>query len=385
MKKGKIVSKVITGMFLVLAAAYIGVNVYDYVSDPLVTEPAVMASVIENGTTDGYIIRTETIVTAGGDAVAASAFDGEKVAAGQTLAIKYSGEEAIQRAGSIKTLETRISQLESLLSSGNEDTSKSAAKAAKDLASAAARGDLSQLTELSLRVESYIFGNETADEEELLELKTELARLESINEGIEYISAQMSGTFTSVTDGYESISPDEIRDITPSALKNKFSDDAKKQETAIGKLVTGSTWYYAAVMEKADAERLAEGESVEIKFYGNYTGTLSMNTESIGPEEEGSCVVLFSCRTSLAETASLRELSGEIIFSENTGLKVSKSSVYSDEDGAYIFVISGLQAKKIYIDIICEIDAAYLVEGELRAGTEVISKAQGLYDGKVVR
>ncbi len=385
MKKSGILSRIILALAIVAAAAYIGLNIYSAASKPFDTEFAVTGTVAESAPVQGWIVRNETVLTDGAAVVSLSVKDGVKVANGQTVAVGYSGEEAIKNAGEILTLRNRISQLESFELNTDDNGDDSASAAAARLSSAAARGDLSNLTDISMAVRGAVFGEKSEGQEELLSLKTELARLESESDGIDPILAPVSGTFTSATDGYESVSGPDLEGLTVSGLRKLFSGDEKQKEGVVGKIAEGSVWYFAATAPESAFEELKPGDGADIAFYGSYSGTLKMTLEQVSAPSDGKCAAVFSCRTAMADTISIRELTGEILFGSSTGIRVPKAAIYSDEDGTYLYIVSGLQARKVYADIVCEDGDCYLVSGELRPGVEIITKAFDLYDGKVVR
>lgn len=63
----------------------------------------------------------------------------------------------------------------------------------------------------------------------------------------------------------------------------------------IGKLVTAKKWYFAAVMSKADADRLNLGGSATLDFPQHYSGTVSATVFSKSePDSSGEVAVVFA-------------------------------------------------------------------------------------------
>ena len=86
----------------------------------------------------------------------------------------------------------------------------------------------------------------------------------------------------------------------------------------------------------------------------------------------------------------MRTVSATVEFETVTGMLVPKEAMHVDENGKkYVYVLSGLQAQQVDITITGEVDDCYITESEsgglLNEGAEIIVKANGLYDGKVVR
>ena len=98
--------------------------------------------------------------------------------------------------------------------------------------------------------------------------------------------------------------------------------------------------------------------------------------------------VLLSVLGSLEAVASLRELTATIVFESLQGIRVPKEAVHLDEDGdSFVYILEGLQAAMVYVDVIAEDGDYYMVEetGDgLRVGDQIITRANDLYDGAVV-
>ena len=205
----------------------------------------------------------------------------------------------------------------------------------------------------------------------------------------ERIDAKAEGTFTSAVDGFESITPDMLEDLSPDGLREIFSSPDMMELNPIGKLITGIRWYYAAIVEEDAAVWLSPGDTVRLDFTRTYSASLDMTVESVGDSHDGECVIVFSCDRFMQNVASLRELTATIVFESLSGIRVPKEAVHLDEEGdTLVYILEGLQASAVYVDIIAESGDYYMVEetGEgLRTGDQIITRANNLYDGAVVQ
>ena len=121
--------------------------------------------------------------------------------------------------------------------------------------------------------------------------------------------------------------------------------------------------------------------------FGRYYGQeLKMTVESISPEENGWRAVCFSCSTNLADVLSMRFQEAELIFSQETGLRIPRQALRVGEDGSvFVYVQTGLREEAKAVELITDHGDYYVVRGEgLHAGDEIIVSGKGLYDGKVV-
>ena len=93
---------------------------------------------------------------------------------------------------------------------------------------------------------------------------------------------------------------------------------------AIGKLVTAKKWYFASVMNKADADRLNLGGSAALNFPQHYNSTVSAIVLSKSePDDSGKVAVVFACNAALADTLAMRKTTADVVYSEHTGLRVT--------------------------------------------------------------
>ena len=76
------------------------------------TATAISYAVEETFPAQGYIVRTETVITERGSDVTPVAGEGERVASGQVIAVEYLSREALETASELRSLRLRIAQLE---------------------------------------------------------------------------------------------------------------------------------------------------------------------------------------------------------------------------------------------------------------------------------
>lgn len=298
----------------------------------------------------------------------------------------------MERAARIRELQTQIEQIEQNLN-GRKSQSELASDSILSLSKGVNSGNMTDIQTAVTGIETYIMGLNGSTENPEDTLNTLVAELESLrsqsSSDTSYIDSDYSGIFTSVTDGYESVTIDDLDNITPSALAALFQGKNPGPDS-IGKVVTGIEWYFAAIMNTSDAERLSVGESCKIEFTNNFSETITMTVEYISSDENGNTAVIFSSNKYVSDIASLRELSGNIMFDSYTGIAVPKNAVHYDEDdNAFVYVLVGLQARSADIEILDEFEDYYVVSSQdgslLRVGSEVITKGRDLYDGKVVQ
>lgn len=395
MKRSDFVIRLISGLLFAALVLYIGYYFYNSKKNAFKTVLASVYTVEDGVRVNGYFVKNEKLLSGDGGYIALTAEEGDKLAAGDAYATEYTSAGALERASLIKSTQLEIQQTESLMSSSvaKDRTSDSIL----ELAYAMNSDDFSSLDEAAIGVKTYILGGETeyGDEqlkEQLTSLQDSLASLEAeeaADSDAKAITAEENGTFSSVVDGFESVSPDMISDITPEELTALFKEGGSRDSVTLGKLVTGVEWYFAAVMDAEDAAGFKVGNTETISFASIFDEPVKLKVENIGPESAGQQVVVFSCSKYFFKAAAARETEGTIVRESYSGIRVPKEAMHLDDDGnTFVYVVTGIRAGIKHVEVIGELDDCYIVSdgksSELHTGDEIIVSAKGLYEGKVI-
>jgi len=381
MKRSDFFIRLTTGLLFLAVACYIGVYLYNALVNTYVTTRAINYSIEETLSAQGYIVRTETVLSDDGVAVLPIVGEGEKVAAGQAIAVEFMNLDALEIASEIRALRLKIAQLET----ARVNNDAASFDAVLELSAAVSNNDLRRLDELSLNIETSVFSVET----DISVLQNRLDELEGRSVGTRTIYAQMSGTFSHVVDGFEHISPDMLRGMSPTDLSAHFRSPYGTYGS--GKLITEFKWYYAAIMDYEDASQLSSGQMKSVQFFGAYNAEVEMLVESIGRREDDLCVVLFSSDRGIHDVAPLRALRSDVVFGIVSGIRVPREAIHLDDDNnTFIYLQTSGYAEKVDVEILIETGDSYLVRdgaetgSPLRVDSIIIVKANNLYHGKVV-
>ncbi|MDR1298936.1 MAG: hypothetical protein LBJ84_01625 [Oscillospiraceae bacterium] len=395
MRRGDYFIRLVTAVLFLAVASYIGLYIYNAAKNPFQTATAEAGEYSSSVKAQGYVIRSEQAITGGGGAMTPAVGEGEKVAAGALVANGYSGQRAFAQADEVRALRLQIEQLESQdrsAASAAAGAYTPALDAATALSRAVQRSAFDEIESLCMLVENVIFTEPSASADALPALRARLDALEAEQTGQSGVYAPASGVFSSSVDGFERVGPEAIGSMrTPSALAEAFSY-AGAGSGAAGKLITGITWYYAAVIDSGAAAELTAGKDVDVGFTGSRRVTFTMRLDEVYAPEEGRCVAVFSCRSGIGAVASMRYSEADVALGSVSGLLVPRQAIRLSDDGrTYVYVYSGGRARMEYADILGEFDDMYIVRdgaaggSPLRVGAEIIVKANGLYDGKVIR
>ena len=283
------------------------------------------------------------------------------------------------------------------------------------LRSSAALNDYSSLEDQVLEVKSsvlrreYAYGADLSAVDLAARLTEMTAQYEALRaqnyDAVTRITAPVSGTFSALVDGYETlIDPDTALQLTPEGLSGLMKQPPEADRTAAGKLITSNQWQFAALVTQEEGERLARESGVTLRFASDFTQDIPMEVVRVGEPENGQAVVVLSTDHCLEQTTLLRRQTAELIFDSRSGLRVPKGAVRmidgtrTDEETGEItqystlgvYVVTAGRAEFKPVEILAEGDEFYVVRSvnqdrkALRAGDEVVIRGTGLYDGKLL-
>lgn len=424
MKESTLATKVMIAILCLGVAVYLAVYFVQGWEEPLVTARAYTYTQDVGMEARGILVREEIILPdAGGSYVDQILAEGEKAAAGQAAALLYTDPAALTTRQAIRTLSAEIEQLQYALSSGTQTTDASrldgqVLSSITALRSLTAKGDLTALEDyaLSLRTmvfkRDYAYGDTNAAGQlgQLIQSKqAELVQLNaSLNQVASVVYTPAAGVFSGTVDGWEGLlTPDKLEGLTAAGLEALLAQSPAPAAGPVGKLITGSTWYFAALLEGTDTG-LKSGRTYTLTFSGDYYGQIPMELDRVSLEGEQT-LAIFSCRSHLADTTLLRAQTVDVVIHHLEGIRVPRKALRvetvdeplesGNPDGPTrqvnrykVYIVERSQAWGREVEILYTDENFYLVRPvdpaaakRLRAGDEIILNSSGIYDGKVVR
>lgn len=420
MKESTLATKVMIAILCLAVGVYLAVYLFRGWEDPLLTTYAYTYTQDLGMEATGLLVRQETVLPdAAGSYVDHILSEGEKASAGQGVALLYNDSSVLTTRQSIRTLEMEIEQLEYALASGTQTTDASrldgqVLSSITALRALTAGGDLTALEDCTLNLRTMVFKRDyaygdTAAAGQLSQLiEDKRAQLQQLNASLNQVArtvyAPVAGVFSGSVDGWEGgVTPDGLEALTAESLANLLSQTPVPQPGAVGKLITGSTWYFAALLPGTDSG-LQTGRTYTLNFSGDYYGQIPMKLERVALEE-GQTLAVFSCRSHLADTTMLRIQTVDVVVRQIEGIRIPRKALrvetetVADEDGSTrdvnrykVYTVIRSQAWGQEVEVLYTDDNFYLVRpvddtasDRLRPGDEVIVSSADIYDGKVVR
>ena len=423
-------NKVVMTLFFAAIILYMGGAAWRGLRDPYPTVQAYTYVVEDTMEATGYLVRQEqvihgwTIQAEGTEAtVRLLPSEGEKIAAGTTVALLYSDGAAMERSQRLETLEAEAAQLREAITAGEngqgEQIGRKVTSSMVALRRAVEAGDFTRLESQVGTFKSAVYqqaqryGNGDDLAAALTAAQNEINTLRALTpqEGVR-VTVPQSGIFSGQVDGYETVLVPEITEgVTPSLLDSLESRAVEEDSSALGKLITNSQWYFIFSLGEEQAKRLTVGRAVPVRFSRDWSGTVDLTVERISLPENGRVAVVLSTRKFLSETTLLRRQTVELIFDSQMGIRVPLGAVRVEEQtetdkesgetrtvqvtGVYVQV--GAFAEFKPVTVLAQGEDYYMVRPllpenadtvqqklALRAGDSVIIASEEIWDGKVI-
>lgn len=412
MKQGTVITRVVILLLFAAVLAYLGFTVWQGLSEPYQLVATYAYQMDDGLALDGVVVRREAVIEGRSDLSEVLPQEGEKVAAGATVALVYSNASAMEDRREAKELRLQLEQLNYAMRRNDSmgDSNKLDSQLVTTLAelkTASSSGELGGLEEQGLDLRSLVLkrtGDLTTNAQSLAALQAAAsgieAQLKTLNTSsgqlTRHVTVNQSGIFSGLADGLEGqLTPDVLDELTVGRLDQLLQSEITPSPTAIGKLITGSTWYFATSVDDASAQRLEEGERYTLAFSGDFDKEVSMRLERLGSSEGGRRVAVFSSDRYLSQVTLARLSTATLVFERFTGVRVPDKAlrVLTNDDGSTtlgVYTLVGRQAEFKSVEIVREGEGFYLLRGTannrkvLRPGDTIILSNQELYNGKVI-
>ena len=404
MRKTSPLMKILPIAVLAAVLFYFAVQLYNYLSDPVSTTLVTEGQAEDTIALNGWLLRDEEVLPAQSGTLSRERQEGDRVGVGQVLATVYADDGALQTVSQIETLELQLQQLQFALTSYLDpdaalklDTSITGdiltlrqTLSAGDYA--AAESDLAALKAAVLKRDHGSYTSQEEIQAQIKSVESEIQQQKAALSGAKTVTAKASGTYSAVCDGYESVLTEAfLEDVTPGKLNGV---KAAAEQSNVGKLIYGDTWYYAVVLPAEQAAALKDMGRVDVRLAKGFDQSIRMSVVSVSREENGQAAVVLSSTRYLAQTTLLRHQAADAVLHTYQGLRVPADALRVSADGTTgVYCVDGENASFRPVTLVYQGEGYALVtpaEGvadtrTLRAGDQVIATSEELYDGKVIR
>lgn len=391
------------GLLLVFVV-YIGYQVILNLSDRIETLDAVVVTVEDKLQGEGVFFRAQTMLdAASGKNAEYLVENGEKVAKGQAVAMFFDDVESIS---TYRAYKNAVNEGESLKYAythlaGGSDSGKidslmflSMLDLTAELESGlvnAAEQDYADIAQLVIRRDGSKMSEEEYKAAEAALRSEQQSLLKSIKGRASAVSAPVPGYFVRSCDGFESkLSPDTSKEITPKLVHEVLEAEGSAAEDGVGSIITGFSWYFAAVMDAEQAATLRGQEYATIRFPQIGTDTLRVSVLGVQNEQNGEAVVLFKSNQMDPVFLQSRQQTIELVRETYSGIKVPREALRQVDGEWGVYCLVGAISRFKPIEWTYQTESYYLVKPAASASKglymydKIIVKGKDLAVGKVV-
>lgn len=393
--------KILSLAVLVAVVTLLGIEGYRYFHRSVSVSVAYTGQVTDSLSVTGWVVRQETPLPDTPGTLLRQVQEGEKVHAGQAVAMAYASKSALEVVSQLEDTELKLQQLQFARSSFLD--SDAALKVDSDISDsilrlhiATADGDYATATQemsamkTAVLKRSYSYESLEQIDQAIAQTRSDISSLQNQLSGATSVKTAVAGIYSGSTDGSEeALTPDFLTDVSPARLDALSTGSAVK---SAGKIITDNTWYFAANIPAQQARELQVGQEVTLRLSKGLQQDTPAYVQSISAEEDGRVAVVLSCTRYISQVTLLRHQQGEILLREYKGLRVPSAALRMDEEGSLqLFCRLGAYVCSKPVDLVYRGDGFCLVRSAqgaadariLRQGDLVISTARALTDGMI--
>lgn len=394
----------IMAVICVTVLCYFGLQGYQYFNQSQKTVEAYEYCVEETTAVNGYIIRDEHVLPDDGSGLLRlTRAEGEKVGIGDTVAVRYSDKEALDRQNKLDKL---IRQQEQLMYAkqtvaGSEGSLRLDLQIMEQIVAMRQAIEADKPETMEEHISSlealitkrdYTYASPENVDSKMTALSKQIRELSAKSGGMmKKIKASVPGLYSAVVDGYETVlKPENIASLKPSSLQKIKADPAVS--SAVGKLILGDDWTYVVTMREKDAEELRIGSRKTLRLAKGIDRNLTAHVSMISEPENGQVLVAFTGDRYLSELTMLRKQTADIINRRVTGIRIPENALRVNENGETgLYCLIGKRVRFKPVKVIYTGEDFILVQPnaerelyQFRAGDQVVISAGKTYNGKVV-
>ena len=393
---------------IILIFVYVFYESYSVMHIKIETETAEISTVYEKIDAKALVIRDEEIIEKSSKGVTVPALaDGDKINVGGNVAMTFSSPEDAEKYSQYASLQRQIKYYENLES--------------QTLGQAASVESIN--SEVEQKVDSYIRALNTGNTEKLSdagdavndgivrrqmligenvdlvsviqELRKQRQKYSSFSKPDKFIKTDVSGVFSSYTDGYEKLvdykKAEELTIKDVESAINKISEKEEKENDNLGKLVTTYAWYLECVVDSSLVKDLENGDRVDVALKDNDDTVLRVKIIDGAEPEIGQkkTLLILKCSNMDSKLASMRLEDIEIRIKSYEGIKLPASALHVDGKKKGVYALISSQVKFREAEVIYSTDDYVMLNFDqsnpdgIRLYDKIITQGKGLKDGKV--
>ena len=332
----------------VILLVFFASEIYSLTARTYTTRTIYEQTVLETVDAEMFVIRDETLL----ESDAAGTFvqiaeNGERVSKGSTIAAFFPSEDSAHNYVKIETLYDTLdvyNAIESQTRLENVDVDKLSNQIKEDfdaIIDAAYNNNYSDLEGLKLSFNESLskkqksLGQPVDCSDKITQITEEITTLQQNVTPSTIVTAENSGYYVGSADGYENVlTVEDLDSLTVEDFESALvAERADIPENSIGKIINGYNWYVATVIDSAKVVGFEEGKIIKLVLGDSESDVVQTSIHSLQSVSGNRTLVVFRCNLMNDRLTSLRKVSGKVVISEHTGLKIGSDAVRFDENG----------------------------------------------------
>ncbi len=390
--------KIIIILIAILIIAYIIFEVGNLLLQPTDIVTVENGKISSETSTEGYIIREETVLKGENykNGMSQIKAEGEKISVNEN-AFRYYTKDEESLNNKIKELDNKIAEAQSeennIFSSDvkvieneieNKINQMNNVRDAQKLQEY--KGEIEEL----IKKKTKIIGELSPTGSYMKNLIQKRSEYEKqLNSGSEYMKAQNSGVVSYKVDGLEEkLNVNSLDNITEEFLNklNLKTGQIIPSGNESGKIVNNYYCYIATVIKNNDTQKLEEGKYVKIRLTNG--DEISAKVEKLKPDND-KYIAILKITKDVEELIEYRKINFDIIYWSYSGLKVPNTSLIEENGLKYVVRVRAGYKDKILVKVNKSNETYSIIEDystdELKelgwTSNEIVNnKSIGIYD-----
>ncbi len=390
--------KIIIILIAILIIAYIIFEVGNLLLQPTDIVTVENGKISSETSTEGYIIREETVLKGENykNGMSQIKAEGEKISVNEN-AFRYYTKDEESLNNKIKELDNKIAEAQSeennIFSSDvkvieneieNKINKMNNVRDAQKLQEY--KGEIEEL----IKKKTKIIGELSPTGSYMKNLIQKRSEYEKqLNSGSEYMKAQNSGVVSYKVDGLEEkLNVNSLDNITEEFLNklNLKTGQIIPSSNESGKIVNNYYCYIATVIKNNDTQKLEEGKYVKIRLTNG--DEISAKVEKLKPDND-KYIAILKITKDVEELIEYRKINFDIIYWSYSGLKVPNTSLMEENGLKYVVRVRTGYKDKILVKVNKSNETYSIIEDystdELKelgwTSNEIVNnKSIGIYD-----
>ena len=390
--------KIIIILIAILIIAYIIFEVGNLLLQPTDIVTVENGKISSETSTEGYIIREETVLKGENykNGMSQIKAEGEKISVNEN-AFRYYTKDEESLNNKIKELDNKIAEAQSeennIFSSDvkvieneieNKINKMNNVRDAQKLQEY--KGEIEEL----IKKKTKIIGELSPTGSYMKNLIQKRREYEKqLNSGSEYMKAQNSGVVSYKVDGLEEkLNVNSLDNITEEFLNklNLKTGQIIPSSNESGKIVNNYYCYIATVIKNNDTQKLEEGKYVKIRLTNG--DEISAKVEKLKPDND-KYIAILKITKDVEELIEYRKINFDIIYWSYSGLKVPNTSLIEENGLKYVVRVRAGYKDKILVKVNKSNETYSIIEDystdELKelgwTSNEIVNnKSIGIYD-----